>query len=341
MAVRWRDAMRDALYGPGGFFVTPGHGRNDRGPAGHFRTSVHASPLFAVALLRLLHRLDTALDTPERLDVVDIGAGRGELLVRLTELAPPALSERLRPTAVELAPRPDELPPAIGWRATPPTDVTGLLIATEWLDNVPLDVSTDGRYLMVDPDTGDETPGQPLDAPDAAWLREWWPAAPEDRVEIGRARDEAWSGAVASLRRGLALTVDYGHVRAGRPPGGTLTGYRHGRQVAPVPDGSCDVTAHVAIDASAAAGSRARGLPYTLLTQREALHALGVDGRRPPLALASTDPAGYVRALATAGAAAELTDPAGLGGHWWLLQPVGGDLGELLDHHHAAGVARC
>jgi hypothetical protein len=60
-----------------------------------------------------------------------------------------------------------------------------------------------------------------------------------------------------------------------------------------------------------------------LVTQRAALRALGVDGARPPLALAHRDPAAYLRRLADAGAAAELTDPAGLGGHYWLLQPVG------------------
>jgi hypothetical protein len=101
-----------------------------------------------------------------------------------------------------------------------------------------------------------------------------------------------------------------------------LTGYRDGRQVQPLPDGSTDVTAHVAMDAIAAAG----GHPYSLVTQREALAALGVDGGRPAIDLAHADPAGYVRALAAAGAAAELTDPAGLGGHWWLLQTVGIDL---------------
>jgi hypothetical protein len=101
--------------------------------------------------------------------------------------------------------------------------------------------------------------------------------------------------------------------------GGTLTGYRAGRQVPPVPDGSCDITAHVAMDSVAEAGGR----PYTLVSQRKALRALGVDGARPPLSLASTDPGGYVRALATASAAAELTDAAGLGSHWWLMHPVG------------------
>jgi hypothetical protein len=53
------------------------------------------------------------------------------------------------------------------------------------------------------------------------------------------------------------------------------------------------------------------------------LRRLGVDGRRPPLELAPSDPGGYVRALAAASQAAELTDPAGLGGHYWVAQPVG------------------
>jgi SAM-dependent MidA family methyltransferase len=90
-----------------------------------------------------------------------------------------------------------------------------------------------------------------------------------------------------------------------------------------VPDGSCDLTAHVAIDAVRAAGERTAGRAAVLMRQADALRALGADGGRPPLALASTDPTGYVRALAAASEVAELTDPAGLGGHFWLLQPVG------------------
>ncbi|MGW1487647.1 SAM-dependent methyltransferase, partial [Micromonospora parva] len=81
MPIRWRDAMNRALYGPGGFFVAGG------GPAAHFRTSVHASPVFATALLRLLTQVDAALGHPPRLDVVDVGAGRGELLRALVGLA--------------------------------------------------------------------------------------------------------------------------------------------------------------------------------------------------------------------------------------------------------------
>ncbi|MDQ7906956.1 SAM-dependent methyltransferase [Phytohabitans sp. ZYX-F-186] len=303
--------MEDALYGQGGFFVTGA-------PAAHFRTSVHASPLFASAILRLLCHVDDALGRPERLDVVDVGAGRGELLATLLHAAPPELAGRLALTGVERAPRPPSLPTPVTWASTPPTGVTGLLLATEWLDNVPLDVVEGGRYVAVDR-SGAESPGAPACAADLEWLTRWWPGAP--RAEVGAARDRAWAGAVATVERGLALAVDYGHLRGERPLGGTLTGYRAGRQVPPVPDGTCDITAHVAMDSVA----EAAGKPYTLVSQREALHALGVDGARPPLARASTDPAGYVRALAAASAAAELTDRAGLGGHWWLIHPIGVD----------------
>jgi SAM-dependent MidA family methyltransferase len=311
--------MERALYGPDGFFVRAG-----AGPAAHFRTSAHASPLLARALLRLLDDVDAALGHPARLDVVDVGAGRGELLAALAAAAPQRFAGRLRFTAVELAPRPTGLPAAVDWLPAPPPGAVGLLLATEWLDNVPLDVAEldpDGvpRYVLVDP-AGAERPGPPVTGADADWLARWWPLAhPGERAELGGARDAAWAATVATLDAGLAVAVDYGHLRGVRPPLGTLTGFRAGRQVDPVPDGSCDLTAHVAVDSAAAAA----GVPPLLLTQRAALHRLGVAGARPPLELAHRDPAGYVRGLAAAGAAAELTDPAGLGGHWWLLHPVG------------------
>ncbi|MFJ6485523.1 SAM-dependent methyltransferase [Streptomyces sp. NPDC091682] len=301
--------MEAALYGPDGFYVRPG----GPGPAGHFRTSVHASPLYAAAVARLLHRVDAELGHPAELDLVDVGAGRGELLVGVLAALDPGTAARVRPYAVERAERPAGLDPRIRWVAAPPEGTTGLLFANEWLDNVPLEVAEDGRYVLVAPD-GTESAGGPLEAADRAWLEEWWPGG--GRAEIGRARDEAWAAAAGTLARGLAVAVDYAHTRGARPPYGTLTGFRGGREVPPAPDGSCDVTAHVALDSCAGPGA-------VLLTQREALAALGVSGARPPLALASTDPLAYVRALSSAGEAAELTDRAGLGAFIWLVQPAG------------------
>ncbi|MFD6182146.1 SAM-dependent methyltransferase [Streptomyces goshikiensis] len=301
--------MEAALYGPGGFYVRPG----GPGPAGHFRTSVHASALYAGAVARLLRWVDARLGHPDRLDLVDVGAGRGELLTGVLAALEPGTAARVRPYAVERAAAPEGLDPRIRWVAAPPDRTTGLLFANEWLDNVPLEVAEDGRYVLVAPD-GTESRGGALEGEDLAWLERWWPGP--GRAEIGRPRDEAWASAVAGLERGLAVAVDYAHTRAARPPFGTLTGFRAGREVPPVPDGSRDVTAHVALDACAGPGA-------VLLSQREALTALGVSGGRPPLALATTDPAAYVRALAGAGEAAELTARGGLGDFGWLVQPVG------------------
>ncbi|CAL9489067.1 hypothetical protein SUDANB58_03218 [Streptomyces sp. enrichment culture] len=331
----WRAAAWDALYGPRGFYRRP------EGPAGHFRTSVHASRLFARAVARLLCRVDEALGRPARLDFVDMAAGRGELVTGVLAELPAEVAARTRAYAVELAGRPDGLDHRVEWLAEPPRGVTGLLFANEWLDNVPVEVAeTDAagvaRRVLVRAD-GTERLGEPVTGADAEWLRRWWPlsagtesveegaagAGPVEeglRAEIGLPRDEAWASAVGTLGRGLAVAVDYAHTREARPPFGTLTGFREGRETAPVPDGSCDITAHVALDACAAACA----LPGArLLPQREALPALGITGVRPPLTLASTDPAGYVRALASAGEAAELTAPGGLGDFVWLLQPVG------------------
>jgi SAM-dependent MidA family methyltransferase len=286
--VPWSEASARALYGPDGFFL------RER-PRDHFRTSVTASPLFAEAVRTLAGRVDDALGRPDPFDVVDLGAGRGELLAAL-----PDVPSRWRLTGVDLAPAPEG---PFAWRADVPP-LTGLLLANEWLDDVPLDVVEDGRLVLVDAG-GNEHPGPAPGADAVAWCARWWPTG--RRREVGLTRDRAWAAAVGRVERGLAVAVDYGHTLATRRP--TLTGYRGGRAVPPVPDGSCNLTAHVALDSCAAAtGAR-------LLSQRDALRRLGVDGGLP-------DP--VTRAgLQRASQAGVLLDPAGLGGFGWLVQEVG------------------
>ncbi|MFD7747052.1 SAM-dependent methyltransferase [Streptomyces sp. NPDC059698] len=313
----WREAVQAALYGDEGFYRRP------EGPAGHFRTSVHASPLFAAAVARLLAGIARELDTGT-IALVDVGAGRGELLTGVLAALPEGLE--VVPYAVEVAARPPGLDPRIEWCAEPPAGITGLLFANEWLDNVPAEVAeadADGvpRYVRVRTSDGAERLGDPVAGADAAWLERWWPLSePGERAEIGRPRDAAWARAAGCVAAGLAVAVDYAHVRGARPPFGTLTGFRGGREVRPVPDGSRDLTAHVALDACAAAVPYARA---ELTDQRTMLRRLGVGGDRPPLSLAATDPAGYLSALAAAGEAAELTARGGLGDFGWLLHRVG------------------
>lgn len=294
--IRWRDAWQQALYGDDGFF-------RHHSPVDHFRTSVNSSGLFAEAVWRLVQA--------EGIDnVVDMGAGRGELLHHLHRLSGGTIGL----TGVEIADRPQGLPPAIGWAAGLPDRIDGLLIANEWLDDIPCDVAEVDeagrtRFVLVDPSNGRETLGEECTDP---WLEQWWPMAePGDRAEIGTPRDEAWSDAVSRVS-GIALAIDYGHTRADRPVLGSLRSYREGVETEVVPDGRRDVTAHVAVD-SAAAAARS-----TLSRQSQSLRDLGVSGERPPIALARTDPQAYVRALADASASAELTARGGWGDFWWI-----------------------
>lgn len=298
--------MAEALYSCDGFYRRTSAGR-------HFRTSPNASTLFADAIRRLAVAVDDALGRPDPFDLLDVGAGDGSLLAAVAADAP----ARWRLTAVELVARHGS---RVCWRADIPA-CTGLLVANEWLDNVPCDVvelAEDGLRLV----RTDDSLGAAPSAAAAGWLARWWPLTVIGRrAEIGLGRDAAWAGAVGRLDRGVAVAIDYGHTVPNRPPYGTLTGYRDGRQVPPVPDGSCDLTAHVAVDATAAAAAAASEVSATLLTtQRRALRALGVGPSRP---VYRGDPMAYLLALSAAGEAAELTDAAGLGGFAWLAQAVG------------------
>lgn len=302
----WKQAWDAALYGAEGFY-------RRESPVSHFRTSVHTSPLFAQALVTLTR--EAGLET-----VVDIGAGRGELLTAMRALDP-----GLDLLGVEVAARPVELDGSIAWTAALPTSVEGLVVANEWLDNIPchvVEVDDRGvpRVVHVDAATGVESLGRATthaSVPGSlhAWLERWW--RPEDRLpgarlEVGSTRDAAWADVVDRVTRGIALAVDYGHTREDRPPTGSLRSYLHGREVDVVPDGSRDVTAAVAVDAVA------ERVGAVVRSQREALAALGVVADRPPLDRATTDPAAYLRGLAGAGEAAELTARGGLGDYWWV-----------------------
>ena len=269
---RWRSAWTQAAYGECGFALAVGNP-----PQAHFATSA-ADPamaeLLAAELVRVAASLElsTVTSTPAngadvvaaaagRVDVVDAGAGGGELLAGLLR----ALPARVQATAIDLRTAPDHFraTPDHRWLAgdvatvCPPT--RGLIIAHEFLDDVPCDVAVLGadgwRYLLVTPD-GTESDGAAVEDADAEWLQRWGPdAAAGTRMEIGRPRDEAARMLAARLTAGALVIVDYTRTAADRTArfsDGTPTGFRDGHQCLARPDGSMNLTAHVAIDSVAA-----------------------------------------------------------------------------------------
>lgn len=298
-------------------------------PGDHFRTSV--SDLLAERMIDELHLIDRRLANPPELTVLDVGAGNGELLRAIRACAPPDLLPRLRLMGLDLRPCPDaDLEWIVARTPTaslPLGPVVGLVMAHEWLDEVPCDVvERDGdghdRLVLVD-DGGVEELGPSLTDVAACadlgvdsvavvdWVARWWPLREVgDRAEVGVGRDRAWRWLTTLIADGTALASDYGHLVTQRltdQRAGTLVGYRHGRVVHPVPDGRVNLTAHVAVDSCAAQvpGS-------TFHTQREMLSFVSTS---PPVGATGPDRARHVARMSTL---ARLRNPAGPGAFYWL-----------------------
>ena len=111
---------------------------------------------------------------------------------------------------------------------------------------------------------------------------------------------------------GLALMIDYGHLRADRPATGSLTGYRCGRVVRATPGRELNLTAGVAVDAVEAAGIAAGARTVLRARQGDLL-------RQPKRLTVSEDP---VADLVERSALAALRSPRVWGQQWWLLQQV-------------------
>jgi|JI10StandDraft_1071094.scaffolds.fasta_scaffold04871_15 hypothetical protein len=318
----WVVAWHEGLYGERGFY------RGAAGPAGHFATSCHgrAGVLLADALRTLAARHGCS-------QIIDIGAGRGELLTALAAgEAPLAL------TGVDIVARPSGLAENIDWIRSPggphlpslgPLE-DALVFANEWLDVIPVPVGeVDARGVLREVEVDAEgaehlgaSAGETatFDEQDLAWAMTWWPAgdAPGTRVEVGRPRDIALRALIDAIGSGVIVAADYGHRREARPGAGTLVGYRGGQLTAPLPDGSTDLTAHVAMDS----------LPHDRLrTQREALLDLGFDGtgvlagRGTSYDLARRDPQRYLAALQHNSARAQLLN-APLGDFTWAITEI-------------------
>jgi SAM-dependent MidA family methyltransferase len=290
-------------------------------PASHFSTSVTEGVADRIAVV--VRHVDERLGHPPGFTVVDIGCGDGRLLSLVRDRCGDR-AEWMRWIGIDV--RPVRVPGVEAIVAEAPAElaispVHGLVMAHEWLDEIPCDVvERDGegvdRLVLVERD-GTEVQGPPLSDEDACaalgvdaretteWLDRWWPLAePGDRAEVGLPRDRAWTWMRGLVDTGTLLATDYGHVRQGREGRhrhGTLAAYRAGRLARPAADGSVNLTAHVAVDSLAAA------LPGTrVTTQREeiAVGPLGDDARAVEIER-------YFASL-------RLRDPGRLGGISWL-----------------------
>jgi SAM-dependent MidA family methyltransferase len=138
--------MKDALYGPNGFYIR-GSRAGRRG--GDFITSPEVGPLFGTVIAGYLDDCWEKLGSPSKFDVVECGAGSGTL-ARSILAAKPRCLQTLNYVAVEVSAAQRALhPDNIESRETMPEGpITGVVLANELLDNMPFRLFVfDGAWM--------------------------------------------------------------------------------------------------------------------------------------------------------------------------------------------------
>lgn len=326
--ITFAEFMEHALYGPGGFYEQPPVGEQ-----GHFVTSPHVHPVFADLLRFALGELRLGLGDPEPFSVVELGAGDGTLATQLLEGAREAGWPKLEYAAVERSTGARERLRELGLRVAEriqdlPLADPVCVFANELLDNLPFRRVRGGDHGPVEVRVGMADGGfveseTPCDDELLAMI-----PVPPDRgretvvpIEVLRLIEDV----VGQLQRGYVLFVDYGS--EGSTASGAVHGYRAHRVRADVlsDPGTADITAGVDFG-TVAEQAEQRGLrTLGLVSQREALLALGFERwnhgqlRRQTDALETGRSREAVGAWESRGVAGILVDPMGLGALRWLL----------------------
>ena len=322
--------METALYdSEGGYYATAAR---RSGRDGDFYTSVDAGPLFGEVLARQLDEMWEALRTrgARQLTLVEAGAGDGRLARDVLDAAArsqPELYDVLTVKLVERSATARSRHAAmlrahagkyVGSGATLPAGVTGVIVANELVDALPVHVVVGTKRGVHEIYVG-ETDGQltEVEGPPAPGVAEYLSReriAISDgvRAEVGVRASEWIAEAAAALAAGFLLLFDYGlpasELYSDTRTSGTLTSFRrHTSDPAAWlrNPGGVDITAFVNLTGIARAAERAGLTSLGTTNQTYFLLALGIAERLP----GGADPA----ALAARLSAKTLLIPGGLG----------------------------
>ena len=324
--------MERALYAPGlGYYAA---GARKFGPDGDFVTAPEISSVFgqclANSIAEVLHETGG--------DVLELGPGSGKLakdiLLALDELGVlPAryclleVSADLRERQQEaLATLPEQLSKRAVWLDRLPENFTGVIVANEVLDVVPVHLVTfssgsilergvavkDGAFVWQDVPALPQELHSPVANIEAQYLNH----TPPDGylTEVAPAVSGLVKSLAQAMKRGALIFIDYGFRGAefyhpSRIAGTLMCHYRHFAHTDPfLFPGLQDITAHVDFTAVADAGGAA-GLELTgYTTQANFLLASGLTER-----LTRVDPGATAAYLKLTNQVHRLVSPAEMG----------------------------
>lgn len=225
--------MEHALYHPvHGYYRS---GRTVFGREGDFYTAEQLQPVFGILMKQAVHSLWRQMGEPGEFQVVELGAGRGEMAAAFAEF---------------------NYVPVEWGRAAMPDRIRGVIFANEFFDALPLRVFRwrAGAYREVLVACEGEhfvwTEGGEPDAANARYLNAFVQPQDDDVLVETCLPALDWLERIAkTLDSGYVIAIDYGYTRREvvRFPQGTLMAYRrHAASDDVLADpGAIDITAHV------------------------------------------------------------------------------------------------
>jgi SAM-dependent MidA family methyltransferase len=271
------------------------------GKAGDFYTSSDVHAVFGRLLARQFEEMWRVLGSPDRIELVELGPGRGlfaqDVLAWSEKKFPdffralryvliessPALRERIKETLKpHLSSGKTELVARYCWEGESSADSRTVIFANEFFDALPVEVLSSKGSLRVE-------------ARDGHFVETWVPASAEElefldrysvhpefaeRIEAPLATLNFMERIAASLQCGFIIAIDYGYTRAEQLAGGhrgTVKALRqHSISANPYEaPGEQDITADVNFTALAAVAERHGMKTQQLVTQSQFLMGIG------------------------------------------------------------------
>ena len=300
------------LYGaPGG--GPPGYYSGERqqfGKAGDFYTSSDVHAVFGRLLSRQFEQMWRELDSPDRLDLVELGPGRGlfmqdvldwsakkfshfsralwVMLVESSDGLRSRLEDKFRARVARSRPSNTNLDGPVVEVSTRLDDFrslnNGIVFANELFDAMPVEIVTPTGQVYVDMEQGAFVERFLPPSPDMQAYIDRFSVRPGDgeRVEINLAALQLVRTISRLVQRGFCVFVDYGYTRDEQLQGrhlDTLMTYRqHSAGVNPYEaPGEQDITAHVNFTAIGESAREAGWDVFPLVTQSQFLLGIGEE----------------------------------------------------------------
>jgi SAM-dependent MidA family methyltransferase len=297
--------MALCLYGapggdPPGFYS---RAREQFGKSGDFYTSSDVHAVFGRLLARQFEEMWRALGSPARIDLVELGPGRGLLAQDVLDWSAkkfpdfaaalhytlveesPELARRLTERFVDRIAR-GEVEVLPGFEDPRLQYENAIIFANEFFDALPVEIVSDRGQLYIGEENGRFVEIFQPPTPEVHEFLDRYGVRPEARERV-EACPEAlrWIKTLGGMvRRGFAVLVDYGYTRdeqlAGRHRDTLMTYRRHSAGTNPYEAlGEQDITAHVNFTALMESDKTFGFDPLALVTQSQFLMGIGEDNQ--------------------------------------------------------------